>query len=118
MKAYKIFKKRKDGTLGSLFINSRAKLPVGEWMKAKGYRKKGFAYRPGWHCTFTPLAPHLEVGGDGVGKNRIWAEVEVKDFTTFDRPEHQGGAWVLSNNLKIVQEISLEEVNRILREKI
>jgi hypothetical protein len=100
MIAYKMMKKRKNGTLGSLFINASAVIPVGEWLEAEPYRKKGFAFRVGWHCCFEQNAPHLKLM-----ENRVWVKVEVEDWKSYDRPESQGGAWVLANKMKIIEEI-------------
>lgn len=97
--AYKLFKKRKDGSLGSLFVNARAKLGLDEWYRAKNYRPKTLKERPGFHCLPEPKAPHLST------KGRVWCEVEIKDFTTLDRPESQGGKWLLANHLRIVREL-------------
>jgi hypothetical protein len=108
LKAYKLFKKRKNGTLGSLFINARAVLDLDVWMEAKPHRKKGFAFRPGWHCTFAPFAPHLTKNN-----NRVWGEVEVEDYTIFKRPETQGGLWILAKKMKIVKELTEEDVRKI-----
>lgn len=100
MIAYKLFRVRKDGSLGSLFINKKEKLPVGIWLEAKNYPTKGYKERMGWHCLLQPKAPHLSI------KNRKWYKVEVEPgYITFDRPEYQGGKWVLSNKIKIVKEI-------------
>lgn len=95
--AYKLMKLRKDGTLGSLFLNAKQAYPVGEWMQAENHKKKGFAERPGWHCTLIPSAPHLSTTG------RVWVKVEVDDYATFDRPESQGGKWILANRIKIIE---------------
>jgi len=104
MKAYKLLKVRKDGTIGPLFINATARLPIGEWLQAEHHHsKKGFAYRPGWHCTFTPHAPHIKLTD-----NRAWYEVEIHDYRTYDRPESQGGAWILANMMKIVRRLKQE----------
>jgi hypothetical protein len=54
MIAYKLVRKRKDGTYGPLFIDARLRMPIGEWMQAECHPRKGFAVRQGWHCTFTP----------------------------------------------------------------
>src|SRR5512137_1150873 len=97
MKAYKLMKLRKNGTLGSLFINARAAYPSGIWMEANCIPTKGFATREGWHCTFEKNAPHLST------KGRVWVEVEVEDFSTYKRPESQGGAWILAKKMKIVK---------------
>jgi len=99
MKVYKLVRKRKDGSLGSLFINRRARLPVNEWMEAESHSTKGYAYRPGWHCTLKPCAPHLSE------KGRVWVEVKVEDYIIYNRPESQGGEWVLADRMKIIGEL-------------
>uniref|UniRef100_A0AAU7VGZ0 Uncharacterized protein n=1 Tax=Enterobacter phage vB_EclP_26 TaxID=3161160 RepID=A0AAU7VGZ0_9CAUD len=105
MIAYKIFRIRKDGTLGALFINRKAVIEVGEWYEAESHPTKGFAYRPGWHCTFEQNAPHLKLDLKS-GERRAWFKVEVEDITTYDRPESQGGAWVLAQRLKVLEQVS------------
>ena len=97
MKAYKLVRLRKNKTLGSLFISRKNILPVGVWMPAEDHFTKGYAHRPGWHCTFEPCAPHLSL------KNRVWVEVEVHNFRIFERPAHQGGRWILANWMKIIK---------------
>ena len=99
MKAYKLIRKMKDGSLSPLFINKKSRIPVGLWMDAELNPTKGFAVRKGWHCTLTPEAPHLSK------KNRVWVEVEVDDFEYFKRPESQGGTWVLAQRMQIVKEL-------------
>lgn len=99
MKAYKLLKVRKDGSLGSLFIDARARLPVGEWMPAKPHSKRGYAFRPGWHCLAKPEAPHLSKSG-----RRFW-EVEIGEFEVFFRPASQGGKWFLAKWMKLVREV-------------
>ena len=96
MKAHKVVRLMKDGSLSSLFIGKRQRLPIGEWLKAECIPTKGFAIRPGWHCTREPIAPHLSM------KNRIWIEVEIKNYTELHRPISQGGIWYLANNMKIL----------------
>ncbi len=96
MKACKLVRKRKDGSIGSLFINRRAKLPFGKWLQAEDHPTKGYAHRPGWHCTFRPEAPHLSM------KGRVWVEVEVEDYTVCKRPVSQGGEWLLAQRMKVL----------------
>ena len=96
MEAYKLFKIRKDGTIGPLFINPRQRIPVGVWLPAEEHPTKGFAYRPGWHCTPVPIAPHLST------KGRAWYRVEVENVRTYNRPESQGGTWLLAGCLKVI----------------
>jgi hypothetical protein len=58
---YKLFRVRADGSLGPLFINASQRIPTGQWLEAeRHHHKKGFAYRPGWHATSRPVAPHLK----------------------------------------------------------
>jgi hypothetical protein len=93
--AYKLVRLRKDGTLGPLFINARQRLRLGEWLEAEhGHHKSGFAYRPGWHSTRLPEAPHLSPEG------RVWVQVEIRDWVEHRRPEAQGGLWFLSRWIK------------------
>lgn len=103
MKAYKLVKERKNGTLGSLFINRKDIIPVGKWITAENHKTKGFAHRPGWHCMLQPLAPHLKQEG------RVWVEVEVEDYKFFNRPLNQGGTWVLANQMKVIGTIGEKE---------
>ena len=95
--AYKLFRLRKDGTLGPLFIGASMRVPVGRWVKAKALRTKGFAYRPGWHCCATPNAPHLSK------KGRVWCKVTIRDFREHRRPEAQGGLWYTAQWLRVEQ---------------
>jgi hypothetical protein len=94
--AYKLFRVRKDGTIGPLFINRRQRITEGVWMKAGDHPTKGYAHRPGWHCCTSPHAPHLSE------KGREWYVVEIEDFQEFERPKSQGGKWLLAKKLKII----------------
>lgn len=109
-------RKKKDGLLYPLFIHKQYSTPIGEWLQAQCYPTKGFAVRTGWHCCFKPLAPHLKLQLSS-GEQRVWVECEVEDWTSYDRPESQGGAWILAQRMKIIREISLEEVENILKDE-
>lgn len=100
MTCYKLFRVRKDGTIGSLFINASARLPLRRWMKAEAHQKKGFAFRPGWHALVAKSAPHLSE------KGRAWFRVEVKNFERFTRPASQGGVWLLAKHLRILEPVN------------
>jgi hypothetical protein len=102
--AYKLFKQRKNGTLGPLFINAKQVVPVGKWLTAGDFPTKGYAHRPGWHCCFQPVAPHLAKQPKN-GCKRVWCKVEVIDTTTYNRPESQGGAWVLAKYMRVLEVI-------------
>lgn len=99
MKAYKLFRKRKNGTLGPLFINRTLVISPKKWLKAEPHRTKGFKFRPGWHCCSTPSDSHLSM------KDRVWCEVEIKGIKKIMRPENQGGLWYLSKQLKMMKEL-------------
>lgn len=99
--AYKLVKVRKDGSIGPLFINPKLRIEVGEWMKAEAHKTKGFAYRPGWHCTRIPKAPHLKEMLKS-GEKREWWMVEIQDYEKRVRPEAQGGLWYLAQKIKFV----------------
>lgn len=109
MKAYKLLRMMKDGTIHPLFINKSVATPIGKWMPAECHPTKGFAIRKGWHCCFKPIAPHLKEKLAN-GEQRIWVEVEVEDWNSYDRPESQGGAWILAQAMKIVKVLTADEV--------
>ena len=100
MIAYKLLRRKNDGLLYPLFINKQIPTPIGVWMNAECHPTKGFAIRQGWHCCFQMRAPHLKMELSTGGK-RVWVECEVEDFTTYKRPESQGGTWVLAQRMKI-----------------
>lgn len=95
---YKLFKVRKNGTIGPLFINKKQVLLIGEWLEAEDHPTKGYAHRPGWHCTTKPEAPHLSMEG------RKWFTVEIEDYETLTRPVSQGGTWYLAKRIKILSD--------------
>ena len=104
MKAYKLMKVRKNGTLGPLFIGARNVIPEdGTWLESECLPTKGFAVRQGWHACFTPVAPHLS----STPKNgkRVWVEIEVEGVRTYDRPESQGGRWILAEKMRVTKRL-------------
>jgi hypothetical protein len=92
---YKLLRRRRDGSLGPLFINKRQVVPLGKWLKAESHPTKGYAVRPGWHCTLEPVAPHLST------KGRVWCRVTLRGATKFARPESQGGTWLLAKQMRV-----------------
>lgn len=98
MIVYKLFRQLKSGDITSLFINKKRRLKSNEWLEAESFPTKGYILRPYWHCTDKPFAPHLSL------KNRIWKQVEIKEYIEFNRPEHQGGKWYLAKQIKILDE--------------
>ena len=47
-------------------------------------------------------APHLKENLAN-GEQRVWVCVDVEDYGTYDRPESQGGCWILANRMKVVK---------------
>lgn len=109
--AYKLLRLGKDGNLHPLFIERNQTIPVGEWLQAEDNSTyattHGFASRPGWHCCFKPIAPHLKTELAS-GEKRVWCEIEVDHSTikTYPRPESQGGTWILAQRMRIVRTMS------------
>jgi hypothetical protein len=96
VKAFKLLRMRRNGTIGPLFINRKQVIQLGVWMDAEDHHRKGYAHRPGWHVTLTACAPHLSM------KGRVWMRVEVEDFVELKRPASQGGVWLLAQKMKVV----------------
>ena len=99
MKAYKLLRERKNGTLGPLFINKKQILPIGKWLTAEEHQTRGYKFRPGWWAIEEPKVPHLSM------KSRAWYEVEIKEFYKFQRPESQGGTWLIAQKMKILRKV-------------
>ena len=95
--AYKLVRRRRDGTLGPLFINKQQVVPIGRWLQAESHPTPGFKVRPGWHCTSKPVAPHLSM------KGRVWCKVEITHFTEFERPKAQGGLWYIAGRMRVLE---------------
>lgn len=51
------------------------------------------------------------------GEQRVWFECEVEDWASYNRPESQGGSWILAQKMKIIRELTVEEVGNILLDK-
>lgn len=103
MIAYKLFRQLRSGDITSLFINKSRKLPENTWMKSENIPTKGFAIRPGWHCTAEPNALHLKMELKS-GEKRVWRKVEIKNYRIEHRPEYQGGKWYLASEIKILND--------------
>ena len=101
MTVYKLLRIGKDNRLYPLFINRQSPTPFGEWLSAECFPTKGFAVRKGWHCTLQPKAPHLKMNLAN-GERRVWVKCEAEDCTEYQRPESQGGTWVLAQKIKLV----------------
>lgn len=97
VEGYKLFRQRKDGTLGPLFINRRQRVPVGRWLAAEDHPTKGFARRPGWHAGRERNAPHLSEEG------RVWCRVHLQGVESFMRPAAQGGEWLIARRMKVLE---------------
>lgn len=100
MIGYKLFRKRKDGTYGPLFINRKQRLLRGITYAAEEHPTKGFAFRPGWHVCSKRDAPHLRQDGD-----RVWCRVHFTKAAEINRPASQGGVWYLGSHLTILEEV-------------
>lgn len=96
MITYKLFRIRRDGTLGSLFINRKQVIPLNKKLEAEAHKTKGFAFRPGWHVTAKPVAPHLSM------KGRAWYKVRAYDCVELPRPAAQGGLWYIAGAMKVL----------------
>lgn len=97
-RAFKLFRVRRDGTLGPLFINRRLRIEIGKMLHAECHPTKGFAVRPGWHTCSKPIAPHLSKRG------RRWFVVKIEEWTEHLRPKRQGGMWYTAKRMTVIGE--------------
>lgn len=125
MIVYKKVRLLKDGNCYPLFIDNKKPFKFGKWMKCEYHPTNGFAPRTikgdpangtacgGWHCCFKPVAPHI---ADSLksGEHRVWIECESKGKSIkYNRPESQGGTWVLVEYIKPLRILTTDEVNKI-----
>lgn len=123
VKVYKLVRLGKDGQCYPLFIGKDEPFQFGTVMHCQYLPTKGFAPRSvddsqtgGWHCCFTPVAPHLSEKLAS-GCERVWIECEGSGkIKTYHRGLHQGGDWILVENLKPVRVMPWDEV-RTLQEQ-
>lgn len=101
---YKLFRVRDDGTIGPLFINRQQVVELGTWYCAEEHLTPGFAFRPGWHAAFEPVAPHLKLQLKN-GERRVWFRVQLLDCEQYERPESQGGTWVVAKHIRVLEEV-------------
>ena len=106
MIAYKQFRIDKSGNLHPLFVNTQEVIPVGEWITAKEGERNAdgkvksklgsLAYRPGWHLSEAPYAPHIGIKENGKIKymkpDTVWAMCKVKTDINYT-PEAQANGW-------------------------
>lgn len=114
MTAYKLMRLGKDGGVYPLFINRKERTRFNEILKAECYPTKGFAVRQGWHCCFTPYAPHLKETLSS-GEERVWVEVKVRNWKSYDRPESQGGAWILAQEMVVIKIMDANDIIKARR---
>jgi len=100
MIVYKLLSRKRDGSLGSLYINRKHRLTVGEWEYAEAHPTSGYANRPGWHTTSEPVAPHIKMKPD-----REWWRVEIDNFYEFKRPKGQGGVWYIAKAMRLLEKV-------------
>lgn len=97
MIAYKLVRELKSGKLTPLFINKQLGIDLDVWYESEYHPTKGFKTRQGWHCTSTPVAPHLSE------KNRVWLKVEIEGITEHQRPKNQGGLWYTADWIRFLE---------------
>jgi len=104
--AFKLLRKRSDGSLGPLFVGRRKRLSPGVTYTAeRGLPHPGLAHRPGFHCTALPSAPHIRLRLKN-GECRVWCMVLISGkIERLARPDCQGGLWYVSEKMRIVKEL-------------
>jgi hypothetical protein len=75
---YKVLRRRKDGTLGSLFVDGSRRIRVGVWEQAwSDMNPSWLKFLPGWH-THTSLESAKKLAS--VQPNRVIFEVELRQY--------------------------------------
>lgn len=106
MKAYKLLRIKKDGKLYPLFVDTKTFIPIGVWIKAKCGELKSngnvksklgdLCYRPGYHLSDLPYAPHIGKKGDSgriefMNKDHVWCECEYASDINYQSLVNENG---------------------------
>jgi len=105
MIAYKQFRQDKSGQLHPLFVFADETIPMNVWIKAKEGPKLEngkvksklgpLAYRPGWHLSEAPYAPHIGIKENGKVKymrpDTVWAVCMVNDTNNYTKVVRSNG---------------------------
>lgn len=104
-KVYKLLEVH-GGKLYPLYVNAKEETPIHEWLEAKcgeiteeGKVKAGklkkLAFRPGWHTSRLPYAPHIgkKVNGEimAMHDNQVWCECFIKDEVNYQEKADKNG---------------------------
>lgn len=102
--AFKLMRKRKDGSLGPLFVERNRVFVPGTVLFAHTIARlpQGLRYRPGFHCCSKPEAPHLKLRLKS-GEERVWCEVLLADYVEHPRPTCFGGMWLIGQVMEIIR---------------
>ena len=107
-KAYKLFRvsKKNKGSIYPLFVNADKEVPIGEWIEAecgetndKGKVKSklgSLCFRPGWHLSDIPYAPHIGRKGTSgeiefINENYVWCECIYSDHINYQNIANENG---------------------------
>ena len=106
MMAYKLLRRKKDGSLGPLFVGRASRLSIGVTYEARSdLPHPGLAHRPGFHCTRAPCAPHIKMRLKN-GEERVWCTVKLSgEITPHQRPASQGGLWYTAEKMRLLREL-------------
>ena len=121
MKMYKQFRIDRDGNLHPLFVDTNRTIPVGRWLTAKlGERTESgkvrsklgpLAYRPGWHLSEAPYAPHIGVKVNGeiryMHPDTVWALCEISSDVDYTAEARERG---MRNGKLIAREACLDRL--------
>lgn len=106
MKAYKLLRIKKDGNLYPLYVNAEIPTPIGVWLEAeygemtnngKVKSKLGeLAFRPGWHASSIPYAPHIGKKGESgkiefMSDDHVWCECECASDINYQPLVNENG---------------------------
>lgn len=97
--AYKLFRKRADGTLGPLCVNRGLVIPKGVWLRCEfDCDPRNASYRPGWHARPRPFSDHVQTL-----PNRVWCLVYLDDAEKVFKSKYEW--WHVAKWMKVIREV-------------
>lgn len=104
IKVYKLLEVR-NGKLYPLYVNAKEETVIHTWLNAKcgemiGDKVKAgklnkLAFRPGWHTSKYPIAPHIGKKREGkivaMHDNHVWCECFINDTINYQNKANENG---------------------------
>ena len=110
IRAWKLLRVRRDGSLTPLFINRQQTIPLNQWLPAEDHPTTGYQHRPGWHAAPRTVTVHEALPRTESGKVKR-RELRGRARSRIGRSGDRGGDGPSLENLRLERIQQLRDVN-------